>query len=401
MPAIKASNVRRMIETKGAKWTEEHIGDALKSKQLSPSDFSIRELAEELIGHEFVRSCSPRKGGEFLSMTEAADAVSASHFANISGQLVFNAILDASVADDYVFSSLVPTIPTMFDGEKIPGISGLGDAALVVRENEQFPRAGVNETWIETPQTTKRGTIVPITKEAIFFDRTGLLLSRCAQVGEALGLNKEKRAIDCVIDETSTDHRWKYRGTSIATYGDNSGTHDWDNLAASNTLLDWQSIAAMETLMAAVLDPETGEPMNTYADTLIVTPQNAPHAYRILNAMHTEMAVPGYAVSANPTVTRSPSPLGKTPYSGNYQIVSSRLLAVRMALGTAEPLTSYYLGAPKKAFAYMQNWPITVVQAPANSSDEFNRDIVAQYKASERGAYTTLNPRYMCKSTVA
>lgn len=401
MPAIKASNVRRMIETKGAKWTEEHIGDALKSKQLRPSDFSIRELAEELIGYEFVRNCSPRKGGDFLSMTEAADAVSASHFANITGQLVFNAILDASVADDYVFSALVPTIPTMFDGEKIPGISGLGDPALVVKEGEEFPKAGVSETWVETPSTTKRGTIVPVTKEAIFFDRTGLLLSRCAQVGEALGLNKEKRAIDCVIDETVTTHRWKYKGTIIATYGDNSGTHDWDNLAASNTLLDWQSIAAMETLMAAVTDPETGEPMNTYADTLIVTPQNAPHAYRILNAMHTEMAVPGYATTANPTVTRSPSPLGKTPYSGNYQIVSSRLLAVRMALGSAEPLTSYYLGAPRKAFAYMENWPITVVQAPANSSDEFNRDIVAQYKASERGAYTTLNPRYMCKSTVA
>ena len=37
------------------------------------------------------------------------------------------------------------------------------------------------------------------------------------------------------------------------------------------------------------------------------------------------------------------------------------------------------------AFAYMENWPITVVQAPANSEAEFNQDIVARFKASERG----------------
>ena len=61
--------------------------------------------------------------------------------------------------------------------------------------------------------------------------------------------------------------------------------------------------------------------------------------------------------------------------------------------------TSWFLGNPRKAFAYMENWPLTTVQAPTNSHDEFHRDIVAQYKASERGATATLEPRYMCKAT--
>jgi hypothetical protein len=75
-------------------------------------------------------------------------------------------------------------------------------------------------------------------------------------------------------------------------------------------------------------------------------------------------------------------------------IMTSRLLITRM--GT---LTSWYYGSPKQAFRYMQNWPITVVQAPTNSYKEFEQDIVMQWKASERGQFATFEPRYMVKST--
>ena len=47
----------------------------------------------------------------------------------------------------------------------------------------------------------------------------------------------------------------------------------------------------------------------------------------------------------------------------------------------------------------MENWPITVTQAPPNSEAEFTHDIVARFKASERGAAAVLNPRYVVKNT--
>jgi hypothetical protein len=47
----------------------------------------------------------------------------------------------------------------------------------------------------------------------------------------------------------------------------------------------------------------------------------------------------------------------------------------------------------------MENWPLAVVQAPANSEVEFTHDIVLRWKASERGAAATLEPRYMARST--
>jgi hypothetical protein len=47
----------------------------------------------------------------------------------------------------------------------------------------------------------------------------------------------------------------------------------------------------------------------------------------------------------------------------------------------------------------MENWPMTVTPAPSNSEIEFTQDIVARWKASERGAAATLEPRAMHKST--
>ena len=59
----------------------------------------------------------------------------------------------------------------------------------------------------------------------------------------------------------------------------------------------------------------------------------------------------------------------------------------------------WFLGDFRKAFAYMENWPITVTQSPPNSEADFNQDIVIRFKASERGAAAVLNPRYVVKST--
>ena len=395
MPAINSRELRRMWEVLGDQKTHEHLSEAIQSKKLKPEDLSIRDLAESLVedGREWVSTMDPRKQGSFELLE--ADAVRSSLFTNIAGQVVFSKIQDAFDSPEFVFTKLIPTIPTQFNGEKIPGISGLGDAVEVVDENKEYPLIGVTEDYIETPVTVKRGAIVPVTKEAIFFDRTGILLERCSKVGEALGLNKEKRIIDVIVDENTTAGRYKWRGTVIATYGDNSGTHSWDNLSASTALEDWTDVDAMELLLSNMLDPNTGEPIMVMADTLIVNPQLYHTALRVLNATEIRMAVGGYATSGNLTTTVAGNTIGNANgYSAPYQIVTSRLLPTRMATDT-----SWFLGNPRKAFAYMENWPLTTVQAPTNSHDEFHRDIVAQYKASERGATATLEPRYMCKAT--
>lgn len=400
MPAFKAKNLQLMLEdrTKGPAFVERHLTEALESGQLAPSDFSLRDIFISVVpdGREMIEHFSPMKRGGFSSdreMTEAADAVSSSAFANITGQLIYSTIMKQAQAEDYVFSRIIPSQPTQFNGEKIPGVTNLSDEAQVVEEADEYPLAGFNEDWIETPLTKKRGNIVPVTKEAIFFDRTGQVLSTAGQVGLRLGSNKEKRLIDAVIDENTTAHRHKWKGTTYATY---QATTPWINLQTSNALVDYTDIQAIELLAANIVDPNTGEPMPLMLREIVVTPQLSATAFRILNAITTSTNVGGYPVTGNPTAFNAPNPLGKHEFSAPYRVVSSRLLAQKMATDT-----TFYMGRLSEAVVYMENWPITVEMAGGDSAKAFSRDIVAQYKASERGAAFVKEPRYLFKSTVA
>ena len=390
-----ARNLRKMLDDpkKGPKFVKRHLSEALEKGQLKANEVSIRALAEETVedGHEWVSNMDPRQQGgvDFLE----SSAVSSTHFSNITGQIFYSRIMEAATAEDFVFSKLIEPTPTSFDGEKIPGITNIGDQAQIVAEGDGYPNVGVSEDYVETPRTTKRGLIVSVTKEAVFFDRTGQLLAQCSKVGTALGYSKEKRLIDAVIDENVTDHRYRWRGSQIATYNDNTGTHTWDNLAGSNPFVDSSSIAAAELLMSAILDPNTNEPMPLYADTIICTPQIEPLVWKALNAFLVAMQAGGFATSGNLLSTQSPNPIGQTQFSAKYRVVSSRQLAARMATDTY-----WYLGRPTAAIAYMENWPITVMQSKENSEAEFTHDVVARYKASERGAAATIEPRYMIKN---
>ena len=361
------------------------LSEGLEKKEIRPNEFSIRQLFENFVedGRELADSFNPRHGGGVLLME--AGAVDTSAFSNITGQIVYSAIMENYQSEEFVFSNLIPSQPTSFNGEKIPGIGQIGDKAEIVDEMGTYPTVGVNEDFIETPQTTKRGLIVPVTKEIIFFDRTGILLQQCGDVGTSLGINREKRAIDCVVDENSTNHRYKWRGTTYATY---QASAPWVNVQASNGLVDWTDIDAAEQLFDSMVDPNTGEPIMVMAKDLIVTRQRLQAARRVLTATTLRTATPGYATTGTPTETE-----WSNPVSG-YTVRWSRLLAARMATDT-----TWFVGDVAKAFRYMENWPLAVVTAPANSEAEFTQDIVQRYKVSDRGTFSTWEPRAMVKCT--
>lgn len=408
MPAVKAKNLQRMLEdkTKGPAFVERFLSESLESGHLAAEDFSIRDIFVSVVpdGREMVEYFNPnQKRGGFSSnreMMEAADAVSSSHFANITGQLIYSQIMRQARAEDYVFSRIIPDVPTVFNGEKIPGVTNLADEAQVVNEGQEYPLAGFNEDWIETPQTLKRGNIVPVTKEAVFFDRTSLVLSTAGQVGLRLGANKEKRLIDAFLDVADAKgnfpHRHNWRGTTYASY---SSTTPWVNLIGSNALVDWNSVNAVEQLAADIVDPNTGEPMPWSLSEIVVAPGLAATAFRVMNATSTSTKVGGYNASATVNDFDAPSPLARHEYSSPYAIVSSRMLKQRMTAGSVVT-TNFYLTRLSEAIEYRQNWPITVEQAGMDSYKAFERDIVAQYKASERGAAFVKQPRYLFQSRV-
>lgn len=343
-----------------------------------PEDFSLRNLWIHAVpdGRSALQLLESR-GSAVLH--EAA--VNTSMFANITNQLISQKMMEPLAPAEMPFSALIPTQPTRLRGEKIAGVSDLGDVGQVVAEQERFPTAGVNEDWIETPVTTKRGIIVQVTKEAILTDNTGLVLMRAKKVGEALAIAKEKRAIDCIIDENRTIHRHKWRGTSYATYQSSS---PWDNVTASNALVDWTDVDNANQTFNAMVDPNTGEPIVVKPTHLICTQSLEEVAWRIKNATGIVLHVGGYATSGNLSDTHAPA------RRYDWIPLTSALLASRLATDT-----TWFFGNPGMAFLYMENWPLTVVEAPTNSHEEFHYDIVSQFKASEMGEFTTVEPRAM------
>jgi len=358
--------------------------EGLRERHVRPEDFSIRALFETFVedGRELVATFNPRYQGHGVPLLEAGGVVSTSHFSNITGQIVYTRVLEAAAHPMLIGNDLCTTIPTQFrNGEKIPGIGGIGDQAEAIGEGQPYPFAGLSEEYVETPATIKRGMIVPVTKEAVFDDRTGLILTRAGSVGEFIAINKEKRQLDVCLGITTTYRR--NGGEAQATYGDTHTNGDFDNLAASNALVDYTDIENALLLFDAMTDPSTGEPIILNPDTIVVPTALVMTAERILNATQV-----GNTASAS-------APVGGNPLSrGRFAIKSNAY--VRARTGSA---TTWFVGDFKGAFVYMEAWPITVTQAPPNSHDEFHNDVVAQYKVSECGAAGVLEPRKAVKCT--
>ena len=87
--------------------------------------------------------------------------------------------------------------------------------------------------------------------------------------------------------------------------------------------------------------------------------------------------------SGNPLSQRSPITVLSNPY-------------VKARTSSA---STWFIGDPRRAIALMENWPIQVIQAPANTEAEFNRDIVSQFKVTHKAVPAVLEPRRMVKST--
>ena len=396
---MNGCNLKQLYESLGPRQCVGRLKEALGKGLLKPEQFSIRELAESFCGHNWVSRLNPKNLDRFsqVDVLEAGEAVDVTAFANITGQLLYSKIHEGWEQDGMIGDQLFETVSTQFDGEKIPGIGRIVDEGDDIRPGEPYPEAGFSEQYWETPSTKKIGEVVSVTKEAIYFDRTSLILKRAAEVGERVRFRKEKKQLACVAGITVTfpggrtfngnNHKWK--GTTYNTYA-TAANAIGINSQASTELVDWTDVNEAEQLFNNLLDPDTGNPILIAPDTLIVMPPYLHTARRIQSA--TEVRVGDGASASTQTISSNPVTI--------KNVLSSRLLykLIQDSGVTASNAKKWWFyGAPKKAFWYMENWPFTVVQAPLNSEKDFEQDIVLRWKASERGIPYVADPRCMTK----
>ncbi len=393
---IDYKELMKFHQAKGDVKTNKLLRESCQKGLIKPAEFSIREAAlhcitdrhGDIAGPRFVSEMRSRDG---LRLLEAGSEVNTSAFSNITGQFVYSEILDNYQLPEMLWPQLVKTVQTPFEWEKIAGLGSIGDEAAVVDEGQPYPFAGFGETWIETPRTEKSGMIVPVTREAIFFDRTHQVLQVAAQVGEFLGMRKEKQVIDLVI---GTTNNYKLEDTTYNTYGDGSDVapdHAWANEHTA-ALVDWTDIGEAEQLFNAMTDRKNGDPLLRTPTSLIVPLALRPTANRILF----NMGMTRVDTTASVVQTYREDITTSQMLQHTYNIITGPMIKAR----TASDI-KWWIGDPRRAFRWMENFALQTQQQGDNSEAAFNRDIVMQFRADMRGIPAVFDPSWMVQSTGA
>ncbi len=387
---IKQSKLKREYQLDPAK-TVRWISEAIEAKEIRPDQFSIQDLFISLIenGQEMFNelrhgTLGPRQ----LHLLEAANAVSTADFSNITGQLLITRVLERYQDPEFLWPELCETIPTVFqDGEKIPGIGRLGDKAETVEEGMAYPTVGLNEVYLQTVPLVKKGLIVPVTREAILADRTGILLREAGEGGHALGILKEKSVMDVATGQVNN---YKRNGVATNTYltsGAYVNSQTGNALDTSGN--EWRAIEKGDLLFDALTDPSTGEPIGGQTKEILVPTALMRTANRIVGATEVQTV----DMRANAGTVRT---TGGNPYGGKgLRVLSNQYVKARTSSATQWFQSS---AGFKRAFAWMQAWDIESIAAAANNEAEFTQDIMFRVKGTYKGVAQSLEPRYVCKN---
>lgn len=397
----KGIALRQAVKAQGSVAVAQKLTESLREGTLKPENFSLLELAYGFMGEDFLAEMSQQETGHNVSegirlMQESGSGpsgVDSTAFIDITGQIVYNKIMDAYNAPEFVADNFVEVVPTSFlDGEKIAGITAVKGQVKNVAEGSPYPEAAIGQDYIETPATTKQGLILSLTKETIAKDRTGVLLTRAANIGQRSRMDKENRIWDVVLGNVNN---YKWKGTTYNTFlsSSNSAT-TWLNDGSGAPFTDWTSIEEVMVKAADIVNPDQPDyneplPVADTFNTLLAMPSNFMKVKRVLGATQ----IRGQSGGSNVNWTIGDNVVNGmfTPYISS--IAYQRLIQTG-GITASNAKDYWFLGNPKKAFYYMEVWPIQVFQAPENSEPAFTRDIVTRWKISERGVAVVANPRY-------
>lgn len=355
------------------------VSGLIKSGKLKLDQISILDVAESTLGRAGMRKLREVNADDaFVGVQESVNPVNLSAFTNITGNIVTQASLEGYKAPEFIGDMLVTPETATDDGGIDIGLGQIDDDALVVAEGEEFPNVKFGEDFISIPTSVKRGLKIGITRELIFFDKTGKIIEMAQTIGNRLGMNKEKRILRTFL---GLDNSFVRKNVALNTY---LTTGNRINKKSGLALTDWQTIEAAQLLYANMSDDRVNaEPIMVNPDTMVVMPKNEFKARRILGA--TELR----------TVNGS-----NTTISGNvvnrYNVMTSPLLKsllVASGITAANADEYWYYGQPKKAFKYRTIFPFQVRTAQ-NDVDSFERDVVAQFRADERGVPRIVAPWY-------
>lgn len=380
--------------------TKQYFSESIAKGDINPRGISLRGLAEGIIGDDWADQLNRFNGPDRVFM-EATEAVDASNFAAITGQILITTVHEKYKLASFIGDQLVSSIPAgqNLSSEIIPWLSDISPSPETVQPGMPYPQTQFSGNYVRIPAIEKVGRICAITAEMIYSDKTAQALASAESVGTYCGLVREERILNTVLGLTNNYVYGTAAGAestlnTYSTTAQSGMTYGFINKVGSYALSNWASINTLEQLFYQMKDPNTGKPIDIFGPgmQMLVMPFQKYSASRILNPATTTKNGP-YATSGDVEQLESPNPL-----DNNYGILTSahaRNLLVTSGISATNADKYVYLGNFKKAFVWREAKPMEVVQAPANNWAEFNQDIAVAIKASWWGSAGVMDPRYV------
>lgn len=401
---------------------------------VAPERFSLAALAEAIVGPGWQKVFHPETGGQELksasrvkmltmeqhgdnrrALLEATGAgVDPTSFLNINtftavvGGLVEVKILEKFKNPGFIMDRVYTVTPTKLNGQKVIGVTRIGDLAEKRGIGLPHKRAQFAERFVTTPETRENALAVDVYKETVFFDLTGQVLDESGAVGEAIGYRRELEQTDTFL-QVGSYQSFKYMDVgSLSLYSTSVSPpagfatagvalSSWYlNDITSNELLDWTNINAALMYYKRLNDPHTGKRILQEPTFMLVNIGKEVLANLIVNATSTETRQAGgntQATAPQLNIFSSGGPAIKQ----RFEILSSPLVEQRLTDSDGGNLSIdnankyWWLGSPEWGY-YMQNWPLTVTQAPPNQYEMLDKGIAATYFANERGIPAIIRP---------
>lgn len=394
---INVQELRRQYELEPGRCVTQ-LMENMSSGKLKPENFSVRDLFVALTpnGRELLYEISfARSGGNQRALQEAAGAVQASDFTQITGQLFINKVKEAYTNPTLLWPELVTVVPTEFlNGERIPGIGPINPSGVeAVAESAEYPRLGLNQNWLDTKNTVKHGFIIEFTRESIVADRTGIMLKQAGDGARAAGVATEKEVIDVATGQVQGYNRnGVFTNTYLTTgaYVNVNNTATGVSNALDGSANEWRALEKADLLFDAMVDPNTNEPIGIPPTVQLLCPSALlKTAERIVHA--TDVQTVDMRANATTIRTNSGNPLG----TRKPQILSNQYVKARTG-----STSQWFYGSFKDAIFWMQVWAIEAMQAASNNEVEFTRDVWSRHKVSYRGVAQMYEPRFLTKNDV-
>ena len=329
------------IKVANSAFTDKVVGlmkkDSNGKAQISQRDMSFKDLWEALVVSQ-----------------DLEENLTSSAFPSISSEIISSAMIEAYQEWPKVGLGLVRVVPSKLKVSLVPGWKAIGTIRQVTEKEDYIEVIPPDEKTV-TIKNSKYGGLLSLTKEDIFFDRTGQLIDRAREIGMEAARFQDQLIMEGVIDKNATVYTPSTGVTALYASG-NSNL----NTGAGSVL----GSAGFEASYIKLLKKtdEQSKKIWVLSDVMqvMVPPDLWPTADKLLR---NEYEVAGTAMSTTANFAR-----GKfMPIVNPYQTVTTR----------------WHMGNFKKQFRWEEVWPLeTYSRVGQDSEDGFKRDVIQSYKCS-------------------